>query len=183
MGRVKRAAHAGGTRHAHAAAAPRAIGCAILTVSDTRDASSDASGDAIERLLSSARHAIVSRAWVRDEVAAVRRAAQAVLRRRDVDVVVVTGGTGIAKRDRTPEALEPLFEKTLPGFGELFRSLSTKQVGSAAWLSRASAGVAKGRLLVLLPGSTRAVELAMRKLLLPELGHAVRLLGRFEGGR
>ena len=115
---------------------------------------------------------------MKDERAAIRRAALALLRRSDVDVVIVTGGTGIAPRDVTPEALEPLYARPLPGFGERFRARSEAQVGAAAWLSRASAGISRGRLLVLLPGSTRAVELAISELLLPELGHVLGLLGR-----
>jgi molybdenum cofactor biosynthesis protein B len=115
---------------------------------------------------------------VRDEVSSIRRAVRVALRRRDVDAVLVTGGTGIAPRDRTPEALSAVVEQPLPGFGELFRMLSYRQVGSAAWLSRAGAGVARGRLMLWLPGSTKAVELAMEKLIVPELDHALRLLNR-----
>jgi molybdenum cofactor biosynthesis protein B len=96
-----------------------------------------------------------------------------------VDVLIVTGGTGLGPRDRTPEALAPLAEREVPGFGEAFRALSAAQVGPAAWFSRATAFVARGRLVVLLPGSRAAVELALKRLLLPELAHAVRMLGRF----
>jgi molybdenum cofactor biosynthesis protein B len=103
----------------------------------------------------------------------------AALARRDVDCLILTGGTGLSPRDQTPESLEGLIEKPLPGFGELFRVFSFEQVGPAAWLSRASAGIARGRLVVTLPGSVPAVELALRQLLLPELVHAIRALGRF----
>lgn len=160
--------------------APRAIGCAIVTVSDTRRAHDDGSGARAHEMLEHAGHEVLQRAWVRDEIPAIRKAVRALLKRADVDVVLVTGGTGIAPRDVTPEALAPLFTRELPGFGELFRAKSVAQVGAAAWLSRATAGVAAGRLLVLLPGSTPAVELALESLLLPELAHAVRLLGRFQ---
>jgi len=177
MGGVRRA-----RRPLHAAPARRALGCAVITVSDTRNATNDPSGDLLARLLERAGHSVVSRAWVRDEVAAIRRAARAALARRAIDVVAVTGGTGIAVRDRTPEALGPLVDRELPGFGELSRWLAFGQVGSAAWLSRAFAGVARGRLLVVLPGSTAAVELTARRLLIPELGHAARLLGRLKTG-
>lgn len=168
-----------GAGHAATARGKYPVGCAILTVSDTRDAATDASGAAIEHLLARARHAVVRRAWVRDEPAAIRRAARAALARPEVDVLIVTGGTGLARRDVTPEALAPLIERRLPGFGELFRWLSMGQVGPAAWLSRAGAGVARGRLVVMLPGSTAAVTLAMKRLVLPELIHAVRMLGRY----
>jgi molybdenum cofactor biosynthesis protein B len=96
-----------------------------------------------------------------------------------IDVALVTGGTGIAPRDRTPEAVRPLLEIELPGFGERFRARSVEHIGEAAWLSRTFAGVARGRLVVVLPGSPAAVDLALREVLLPELGHALRLLGRF----
>jgi molybdenum cofactor biosynthesis protein B len=132
----------------------------------------------VARHLIGAGHVIVARAWVKDEVAAIRRAARAALTRSAVEVILVTGGTGVAPRDRTPEALAALVERDLRGFGELFRMLSYRQVGSAAWLSRAGAGIAKGRLMLWLPGSTKAVELAMEKLVVPELDHALHLLNR-----
>jgi len=169
-------------RHTHARRAPRPVGCAIVTVSDTRGKASDPSGDRIAALLERAGHVVAWRAWVRDQTAAIRRAARTALARRDVDVLILTGGTGIAPRDVTPEAIAALIEKPLPGFGERFRALSSAQVGSAAWLSRAMAGIARGRLVVALPGSTAAVSLAVSRLLVPELGHAVRLLERFREG-
>jgi molybdenum cofactor biosynthesis protein B len=165
-------------RHAHAAPASRAIGCAVITVSDTRSRADDTSGDAIVRRVEEAGHRVASRTAVRDDAPAIRRAVRAALAMRAVDVVFLTGGTGIAPRDVTPEALAPLVDTPLPGFGERFRALSASQVGSAAWLSRACAAVARGRLVVALPGSTRAVELALAELVIPELGHVVRLLGR-----
>jgi len=164
--------------HPHAAPSPRPVGCAVITVSDTRTRGSDTSGDTIVRLVTRAGHEVPSRVLVRDDAPAIRRAVRAALARRAVDVVLVTGGTGIASRDVTPEALAPLVDTPLPGFGERFRALSAAQVGSAAWLSRATAGIARGRLVVALPGSTRAVELALVELVIPELGHVVRLLGR-----
>jgi molybdenum cofactor biosynthesis protein B len=147
-------------------------------VSDTRTAANDRSGDALARGVTRAGHEVVARVRVRDEIAAIRRAVRAGLTRARVDAVLLTGGSGIAARDRTPEAVRPLLSGELPGFGELFRWLSYRQVGSAAWLSRAGAGVAKNRLVVWLPGSTRAVELAVRRLIAPELDHALRVLGR-----
>lgn len=160
--------------------APRPIGCAIVTVSDTRRGAEDRSGALAHERIERAGHEVVRRAWVRDEIAAIRRVVRAALKLEAVDVVIVTGGTGMSPRDRTPEALAPLFKTELPGFGERFRARSVEQVGEAAWFSRAAAGVASGRLLVMLPGSTAAVELALDTLLLPELAHAVRLLGRFQ---
>lgn len=165
--------------HAAAQVAPRAVGVAIVTVSDTRRGADDTSGATAERLLVHAGCVVPSRAWVRDDVAAIRRAVRAALARADVDAVVLTGGTGVAPRDVTPEAVEPLLERPLPGFGERFRALSWDTVGTAAWLSRAGAGVARGRLVVYLPGSVGAVRQALEQLLIPELVHVVRLLGRF----
>lgn len=175
---MKRRPAAREPRHAHAAAAGERARCAVITVSDTRGPRDDASGDAIARRLAGAGHPVVHRAWVRDSPAAIRAAVRAALRDPATDCVVLTGGTGIAPRDRTPEAIAPLLDRELPGFGEAFRALSFAQVGTAAWLSRAVAGVASRRLVVALPGSTRAVTLAVVKLLIPELGHVVRLLGR-----
>jgi molybdenum cofactor biosynthesis protein B len=166
----------------HRSRGRRSAGCAIITVSDTRGRATDPSGAALARGLERAGHRVLSRAWVKDEVAAIRRTLRSALASDRVDAVLLTGGTGIARRDRTPEALRPLIELELPGFGELFRFLSYRQVGSAAWLSRAGAGIAKGRLVVWLPGSPPAVRLAVTKLLGPELGHALGLLGRQPGG-
>ncbi|OGF09193.1 MAG: hypothetical protein A2W00_12390 [Candidatus Eisenbacteria bacterium RBG_16_71_46] len=165
--------------HAPSARGLLAVGCAVVTVSDTRRGAADLSGNLAARLLERGGHRVAVRAWVKDEPAAIRRAVRGALVRRDVDAVLVTGGTGMAPRDRTPEALAPLVERWMPGFGELYRALSFEQVGAAAWFSRAAAGVARGRLLIMLPGSTRAVELAVRHLILPELVHAARTLGRF----
>jgi molybdenum cofactor biosynthesis protein B len=171
-----------GDPHTGHALPPRPVGCAIVTVSDTRRGRDDRSGALAHELLERAGHEVVRRAWVHDDVPAIRRVARALLKLPGVDLLLVTGGTGVAKRDVTPEALEPLLQRPLPGFGEMFRARSAAQVGAAAWLSRAAAGIAHGRLLVMLPGSTAAVELALRDVLLPELVHAVRLLGRFETG-
>lgn len=164
--------------HAPARAGARPASCAVITVSDTRGAADDGSGDAIARRLANAGHTVASRAWVPDHLVSIRRAVRAALTRRDIDAVILTGGTGVSPRDRTPEALAPLLERDLPGFGERFRHRSFEQVGAAAWLSRAGAGVARGRLIVFLPGSTAAVELALDEILLPELVHVLRLLGR-----
>jgi len=163
-------------KHAHAALAA-VVRCALITVSDTRGRADDTSGDVLELELTRGGHSIISRGWVRDERAAIRRAVETAIEAPQVDVVLLTGGTGLAPRDVTPEAIAPLAERRLPGFGELFRMLSYREVGAAAWLSRAGAIVARGKLVVFLPGSTAAVRLAATRLLVPELAHAVRLLG------
>jgi molybdenum cofactor synthesis domain-containing protein len=163
----------GPRRHGVAAAAAR---CAVVTVSDTRRGASDRGGDALAAALEAGGHAVVTRAWTRDERASIARAVRAALARRDVDAVILTGGTGAARRDVTPQATARLVEFELPGFGERFRALSERQVGSAAWLSRAGAGIAKGKAIVWLPGSPAAVQLAADELLVPALGHLVGLL-------
>jgi molybdenum cofactor biosynthesis protein B len=117
---------------------------------------------------------------VPDEVPAIRDAVRTVAADRSVGVVIVTGGTGIAARDVTLESLSDLWSKQLPGFGEIFRALSFADIGPAAFLSRAMAGVIDGTFVAVLPGSPSACTLAMTKLLLPQLGHVVGLLGRGE---
>jgi len=176
--RTARAAPARAGEHASAQRGSRPVGVAIVTVSDTRRGEHDTSGALAEQLLAAAGHVVTSRAWARDDVRAIRAALRRALARRDTDAVILTGGTGIAPRDVTPQAVEPLFDVLLPGFGERFRALSWSSVGPAAWLSRAGAGVARGRLVVYLPGSSGAVRDGLEALVIPELVHAVRLLGR-----
>jgi molybdenum cofactor biosynthesis protein B len=160
----------------HRQAAPASVRCFIVTVSDTRTAATDTSGDAISTLLIAAGHLILGRAIVKDEPALVRGAIEEQLdadRATAAQVVITTGGTGISTRDQTFEAVTALLEKRLDGFGELFRMLSFEQIGPAAMMSRATAGLARGRVIACLPGSEAAVRLAMERLLLPELGHLV----------
>jgi molybdenum cofactor biosynthesis protein B len=158
----------------HRAASPARVRCAVITVSDTRTAATDASGRAIADLLTAAGHEVASRRIVPDEPARIREALTSSLASADVDVVITTGGTGISRRDGTAEVVCALFEKPIDGFGELFRMLSYHDIGPAAMLSRACAGLAAGKILVALPGSEPAVRLALTTLLLPEIGHMVR---------
>jgi molybdenum cofactor biosynthesis protein B len=157
--------------HAHRRAAPERVSVCVITVSDTRTLETDTGGASVEELLVAAGHPVLSRSIVPDDAGAIAGALRAALGREGVDAVVLTGGTGVAPRDVTPEAVEPLLDRVLPGFGELFRMLSYQQIGSAALLSRALAGLASGRVVFVLPGSRGAVQLAMEKLVLPELGH------------
>ena len=161
----------------HKAHAPARVRCFVLTVSDTRTEATDTSGRAIADLLADAGHLLVGRAIVNDDPDAVRRAVGAQLDSPGTQVIIATGGTGITSRDGTYEAIVGLLDKTLDGFGELFRMLSYHEIGPAAMLSRASAGAARGKIIVSLPGSEGAVRLAMTKLLLPELGHLVQQVG------
>jgi molybdenum cofactor biosynthesis protein B len=156
---------------AHDHAADRHATLAWLTISDTRDPADDRSGNEARRLIEGAGHEVVDYCILPDEPAAVRRLVRRWLARADCDGVITSGGTGISRRDRTYEALALLLERPLDGFGELFRLLSYEQVGSAAMLSRAVGGIASGKLLFCLPGSPRAVVLALERLILPELGH------------
>ena len=163
---------------AHRSQGPRHVSCAIVTVSDTRTPETDTSGSAIAALLEAAGHQVASRALVKDEVDAVTRAVADALDAGTVDAVILTGGTGLSARDSTFEAVTGLFEKTIDGFGEFFRALSFQDIGPAAMLSRATAGIARGRVIFLLPGSEAAVRLAMDRLIIPELSHIVGELRR-----
>ena len=162
----------------HKAHAPKTTRFAILTASDSRGPDSDGSGDTIEGLAREAGHEVVDRTLVRDELIVITAAVKRLLADPNVDLIVTTGGTGVAPRDVTIEAIEPLFERALPGFGELFRALSYREVGSAAMLSRAAAGIVQGKPVFLLPGSPDACRLAMEKLILPETGHLLSLVRR-----
>ena len=162
----------------HKATAPTSVGCFVLTVSDTRTPADDAGGAVIRELLSGAGHTVVASSIVRDEPADVTRVVREACADARVQVVILTGGTGITSRDSTFEAVETLLDKRLPGFGELFRVLSYEQVGAAAMLSRAQMGIHARRIVVSLPGSPNACRLALEKLVLPELGHLVREVSR-----
>lgn len=133
-----------------------AVNIAILTVSDTRGAEDDRSGNALAERLTAAGHRLAARAIVRDDVAAIRAQVQAWIADPEIDAVLTTGGTGVTGRDVTPEAVEALFEKAIPGFGELFRWLSYAKVGTSTIQSRATAGVANGTYVFALPGSPGA---------------------------
>lgn len=153
----------------------RPIRCAVLTVSDTRTTETDKDGQSVQTLLQTADFEVEIQHYmiVKDELTAIQSTVQQWLT-GDVDVIVTTGGTGIAPRDVTIEAVTPLLDKEIEGFGELFRYLSfTEDVGTRALLSRAVAGTAKRTLIFCLPGSTGAVKLALNRLILPELTHLV----------
>jgi molybdopterin adenylyltransferase len=151
------------------------IGCMVITVSDTRDEETDKSGKLMIELLKADGHHINKYIVVKDEQAAIRSAILEACERADIDVILINGGTGIAKRDVTIETVKGILDKEIPGFGEIFRMLSYQEdIGSAAILSRAIAGVIQNKAIFSTPGSTGAVRLAMQKLILPEIGHVVR---------
>jgi molybdenum cofactor biosynthesis protein B len=153
------------------------VGCVVVTASDTRTEADDRSGPVIRRILEAAGHAIVDAVIVPDDAAAIRNAVMTATARPDVGAVFVTGGTGVAARDVTIESLAGTWSKELPGFGEIFRALSFAEIGPAAFLSRATAGVIGNTFVAVLPGSPAACELALGRILVPELGHLVGLLG------
>ena len=163
---------AGGVE-AHRADASDSVRCAVLTVSDTRTPESDTSGALIRDTLSFSGHRVVDYRIVADVPEQIREVLSEWIERDDVQAVLSNGGTGIAARDTTYDAISGMLEKQIDGFGELFRMLSWQEVGAAAMLSRAVAGVAGGTLIVAMPGSTNAVRLALTKLIVPELGHLV----------
>ncbi len=158
--------------HAHAGP-PRPLGFRVITISSTRTLADDSSGAAVAHLVEAAGHVMVGRVLVRDDVDAIGAAFDDALADALVDVVVSTGGTGISARDCTPAVARARFARELPGFGELFRARSWEQVGTAAMLSDAVAGIAAGRPIFVLPGSSRACTLAMESLVLPEISHIV----------
>jgi molybdenum cofactor biosynthesis protein B len=162
----------------HRAHAPRTVRCVVCTISDSKTPETDASGALLRELLAGAGHEVVDYRLVRDEPAEVHGVIHRACTDPRVQAVIFTGGTGITARDQTHEAVEALLDKRLPGFGELFRMLSYQEVGPAAMLSRAQAGVRAGRLIFSLPGSPAACRLAMERLILPELGHLVREVNR-----
>jgi len=152
------------------------VHCAVITVSDTRTADNDKSGNYIKQSLLNAGHLVDYYALVKDEPEQIRSQMQYFRDLLDLEVVILNGGTGIAPRDTTYDAIAALLEKTLPGFGEMFRYLSWQEVGSRAIASRATAGIYQGKLIFSLPGSSNAVKLAIEQLILPEMIHLVRQL-------
>jgi len=162
----------------HKSRALRCVSCYVITASDTRTERTDDSGKAIIRMLRDAGHKLAGYSILRDEPEDIRRLIMRESRRKDLQAFIVNGGTGISVRDSTFDAIEGIMEKKLPGFGELFRWLSYQEIGTPAIMSRSTAGVFKGKVIISVPGSLNAVRLAMRKLILPELPHMVAEVGR-----
>lgn len=154
----------------------RSARCCVVTVSDTRTLETDKSGQRAAELLGLAGHTVVARVIVPDERAAIAAAVRNALDDTETDAVILSGGTGLAPRDVTYETVCELIEKPIDGFGELFRMLSFEEIGAAAMLSRAVGGVAGRTVIFALPGSSKAVELGVSRLIAPELGHIVGLI-------
>ncbi|MEE9146486.1 MAG: molybdenum cofactor biosynthesis protein B [Candidatus Tectomicrobia bacterium] len=155
----------------HRRQAPDSVRCAVITVSDTRTPDNDSSGQYMQEALSRAGHAVSAYMIVKDEPAEIRLLLQHHIQAAHTDAILLSGGTGLSSRDGTYEVVQSCLDKELSGFGELFRWLSYNEIGAAAMMSRATAGVAAGTVIVSMPGSSAAVRLAMDKLILPELAH------------
>lgn len=158
-------------KHHHRTAAPEKVPVAIVTVSDTRTLETDTGGALVAELLEQAGQPVAGRRIVKDDPAAIATVLDEAIADDGCRAVIFTGGTGVAPRDVTPDTIEPRLERVVPGFGELFRMLSYEDIGSAAILSRAVAGLRSGKVVFVIPGSRGAVRLAMEKLIVPELGH------------
>lgn len=157
----------------HVAQAKNAVTCAVLTISDTRTQADDKSGQIIKEILEEGGHQVGHYQVVKDEADQIRALIQDISQKGECQAILTNGGTGIAARDTTYEAVTSLLEKRLDGFGEIFRFLSWEDIGSGAFLSRAVAGVYKDTMIFCMPGSSGAVRLAMEKLIVPELSHLV----------
>lgn len=157
----------------HRCASPKAVRCAVVTISDTRTLETDRGGALIVKMLEEAGHSVSSRQIVRDDPREIEPMLLKLADPAATDAVLMTGGTGIAARDRTFETVSGLLAKEMPGYGELFRMLSYEDIGPAAMLSRAVGGVLNNVIVLTMPGSVAAVQLAMEKLIAPEIGHLV----------
>jgi molybdenum cofactor biosynthesis protein B len=164
----------------HKEKAPKRLNFAVVTVSTSRYKDSEAdklvtdeSGDLIAETLQKNGHTVISRKLISDDKNMIKQTIQEMLKSPKIDAIVTSGGTGINPSDVTIETVEPLLEKRLPGFGEIFRQLSYVEIGSAAVMTRAIAGVAKGKAVFCLPGSPNAVNLCLGRLILPEVGHII----------
>lgn len=161
----------------HRRASTSRLRFAVLTISDTRDASSDRGGPFLAEAIESAGHQVTRRSIHKDEASEIEAAVREAVGDAEVDLVLTTGGTGIAPRDVTYPTLKALLDSEIPGFGELFRWLSYEEIGAATILSRAIGGVLAGKVILALPGSPKALRLAMEKIVLPEAGHLVSQAG------
>ena len=176
---LKHQSHRSGHAHEeHKAHAPHCVTCVVITCSDTRTSQTDTSGQLMMRLLKERGHELAGYHVVKDDPAQIRSLIEEAAASDAVQAILVNGGTGISKRDSTFEAVDGMLEKRLVGFGEIFRYLTYKDIGSPAIMTRATAGIFRGRIVFSTPGSEGAVRLAMESLILPELGHIVQQLSK-----
>ncbi|WP_036647865.1 MogA/MoaB family molybdenum cofactor biosynthesis protein [Paenibacillus pini] len=165
----------------HRSQGPSTVNCMIITVSDTRTQETDAGGSLIQTILEAGGFNVVKYVIVQDDYEGIRELIHEASGTTEVEAIILTGGTGISPRDTTYEAVSSLLDKTLPGFGEIFRYLSyTEDIGAAAILSRAIAGTVNSTAVFSIPGSTGAVRLAMEKIIVPELRHVMREIYKSE---
>lgn len=170
------------TTHSHKTGAPKEVNFTVIISSSSRyrklkagESFTDPSGDLIEKLVNNAGYKITSREILPDDQVLLKKCVSSAIASDKTDAIIVSGGTGVSITDVTIETLEPLMNKTLPGFGELFRKLSYDEIGSAALMTRATAGITKqGKVLFCIPGSPHAVKLVMTNLILPETGHILK---------
>ncbi len=160
--------------HDHKHLALKSVNCAVITISDSRTEEDDESGKLIRQRLGDNGHQVLSHCLLKNDAAAIRGKIEEMVAREDVQAIITTGGTGVSHRDVTVDTVQPMLEKRLDGFGELFRYLTYQEIGTGSILSRAVAGVIRGTVILCFPGSLGATTLAMDKVILPELGHLVR---------
>lgn len=176
---LKHQSHRSGHAHEeHKTHAPHSVTCVVITCSDTRTSQTDTSGQLMMRLLKEHGHDLAGYHVIKDDPTQIRNLIEEAAASDAVHAILVNGGTGISKRDSTFEAVDDMLEKRLVGFGEIFRYLTYKDIGSAAIMTRATAGVFRGRIIFSTPGSEGAVRLAMESLILPELGHIIQQLNK-----
>jgi len=169
------------TSEKHRESAPHHLGFHVVTVSTSKFTQQkagtypeDVSGDLITQLVEQGGYTVAGRSIIPDNPNMIRRLVRTLIKKKDVDVIILTGGTGVTQTDLTIEAITPLLDKTLPGFGELFRKISFEKIGTAAVLTRAAAGVANGKAIFSIPGSPDSVKTALEELILPESTHIVK---------
>ncbi|MBI4181192.1 MAG: molybdenum cofactor biosynthesis protein MoaB [Chloroflexi bacterium] len=162
----------------HREKSPRSVNCAVVIISDSRTEQTDESGRLIKQRLSQNGHQVMAYSLLKNDAESIRQKIAELVGQQELQVIIISGGTGLSHRDVTVETISPMLEKKLDGFGELFRFLSYQEIGSASMLSRAIAGVVGGKITLCLPGSLGAVTLAMDKVILPEIGHMVREASR-----
>jgi len=158
----------------HKQKAPQSVNCAVLTISDSRTERDDESGKLIRQKLTENGHKIISYAVLKNEADLIKKKIYGLLEQEELQVIITSGGTGASHRDITVETISMILEKKLDGFGELFRFLTYQEIGTGSIMSRAIGGVAMGKVILCLPGSLGAANLAMDKIILPEIGHMVR---------
>ena len=166
------------TYHEHKDLSPKSVNCAVLTVSDSRTEEDDESGRILRQKLEQNGHRVISQSILKNDMKALENRLEELLALKELQVIITSGGTGAGSRDITVETVLPMLEKSLDGFGELFRSLTYQELGTASIMSRAVGGIVRGKVILCLPGSPGAANLAMDKIILPEISHLVREASR-----